>query len=146
MTPAPADTYTESSPAIEYVTPAPALTHAAPARVIECVAPALVIELNCVSPSQQFPPYFMSADTADVGRDVAGLANQDRSTTAVKVSAPQCGLRPLLDIRIQKQNVKVRRVRLEEQSVGLPDPPTVEDIVDITPQERLSTVHCGPGC
>ena len=66
----------------------------------------------------------------------------------MEVSAPQVdGLRPLLDSRIQKQSVedvevlpRVRRVRFEEQSVDLPDPPIVEEIVDvvqITPQERF---------
>ena len=59
----------------------------------EYVGPASVIELNCVSKFQQFPPFLMSADTADVGR---------RFTTAVEVSAPEVdGLRPLLESWIQ---------------------------------------------
>ena len=49
----------------------------------------------------------MSADTSDVGRDVAGLVNQDRSATAVEVVPEVDGLRPLLESRIQKQSVKM---------------------------------------
>ena len=49
-----------------------------------------VIELNRVSPSLQCPRYFMACDTADVGRDAAGLVNQDRSTTGLWiVSSPR---------------------------------------------------------
>ena len=65
----------------------------------------------------------------------------DTAVTAVEFSAPQVdGLRPLLDTRIQKQSVedvKVRRVRFEEQSGDPPDPPVVEEFGDITFQERF---------
>ena len=111
------------------------------APVIEYMAPAPVIELSCVSPSQQFPPEIMAADTAGVGLGVVGLINQERSMAAVEVSAPQVdGLRPLPYSRIQKQSVedvkvlpRVRRVLCEEQSVDLPDPPSVEEIVHVAP-------------
>ena len=69
-------------------------TNAAPAPVVQHVAltpAAPVLELNCVSPFQQFDPYFMAADSA---------------VTAVELSAPQVdGLRPLLDSRIQDEYV-----------------------------------------
>ena len=118
-------------PTAVYATPAPVIedvisadSNTTPATVTEYVTPTPVIELNCVSPFQPFPPLFVAADTA---------------LTAVEVSVPQVdGLRLLLDSRIQKQSVedvKVRRVRFQEQSVDLPDPPIVEEIVDVVQQQ-----------
>ena len=107
---------------VNLATRAPADACSTPATVTEYATPAPVIELNCVSPFQQFPH-------------------------SVESSAPQVdGLRPLLGSRIQRQSVedvKVRRVRSEEQSGVPPDPPTVEEFGNITCQERFSGVHCG---
>ena len=105
-------------PVIEHVmlatTPAP--TDATPAPVTEYATPAPVIELNCVSAC---PLYFMS----DVGRDVAGLVDQDCSTTPVEF-APQGGLERVkvqeipevqVTVRIQEQ---ITPERIEEQIGG----------------------------
>ena len=150
MQPAPAADYVVPAPDDTYAAPAPVITPAdacaTPAAMIQYVEPAPVIELNCVSPFQQLPPvHTMATDTTNVGLGIAGLANLQRSITAVEVSASQVdGSRPVLveaTVPIYNQDHQEQLVA-SEQITHVPVPQIQDRVKHDEPLAIGDVVEC----